>query len=86
MITESLNDPNTKVIENDYMGMAKDMRAMKRRFYDYKNNGHFRFILDPLDERFLDSICEFEDYCLDQPVRITGDLIKDQIRSFNCYV
>lgn len=80
MITESLNVPNTKVIENDYIGMAMDLVAMRKRL-------RYKPVYDIFEcNDFWMSVEEFENYCLDQPVRITGDLIKDQIRSFNCYV
>jgi len=82
-ITESLNAPNTKVIENDYVGMAQDLRRMIAKL-SRANLSVFISHWDRLN--FLDNLSDFEDYCLDQPVRIIGDLIKDQVRSFNCYV
>lgn len=56
-----------EIIPNDYFGMAQDLRRMKRDFYKFKNHCNFRFILDIVETQFLNSICDFENYCLDQP-------------------
>jgi hypothetical protein len=51
----------------DYLGMAQDLRRMKRNFYknlNWKNT--FRFILNWEETDFLDELCEFEEYCINE--------------------
>ncbi len=80
MITEGLNQTNTKVIDNDYFGMAQDLRRMRK--IARKVN-----LITFIDlDNFIDNISEFEDYCLDQPILEIGEMIKDQVRSLNSYI
>lgn len=56
--------------DNDYFGMLEDLRAMKRRFYDFANHYNtFRFILNWEEEDFLNELCLFEDHCFDMSLK-----------------
>ena len=79
-MTESINNFNSKVIENDYFGMAQDLRRMRRNAITSMNlTNHYLYL--PFDwQEYIDSLGEFEDYCLDQAIRITGDLLKQSAK------
>lgn len=59
------------MIENDYFGMAQDMRRMKNKFREGEYYGFF--IITPERMDFLDNLIEFEDYCLDQEYRLADE-------------
>ena len=50
-------------IANDYIGMAQNLKRMRKQFVNEYNNP----IVSLESIKFYRGLIEFEDYCLDQP-------------------
>ena len=50
-------------MDNDYIGMAQDLRRMLDSFYDYRND-NFIFLLTFEETEYLNELVLFREHCL----------------------
>lgn len=49
--------------QNDYIGMATDIRRMLDRFYEYRNQKWLAFMLNREESEFLNELVTFRIHC-----------------------